>query len=140
MRFSWFIASLGLTLLFFVYKGVLYAALGSFTPLCFIGVFLLLFLYGFKKSIKLFKNSLLAWAILMMLWSGVRLLLSLVNLFVKPIPEAHVSDQLGFLGILLSLLFLIAGVLIKRYSTRFTGDWSPLTDNPSNNSKIINHA
>ena len=59
MRFSWFIASLVLTLLFFVYKGVLYAALGSFIPLCIIGMFLFFFLYGFKKSIKVFRFSLL---------------------------------------------------------------------------------
>ncbi|MEP0106966.1 MAG: hypothetical protein ABJ387_06700 [Balneola sp.] len=47
------------------------------------------------------------WSILLMLWSATRLFLSIINKFVKNIPEGHIDGQLGLMSVLLSMTFLI---------------------------------
>lgn len=102
--------SLGLTLIFFIYKGVLYALIGSFVPLLVIFTILALILFSLQKSPLAFKRSIGLWSTLIILWSTVRLLLSAANEFVKPIPEGHIDGQLGLLSVLLSITFLCAGI------------------------------
>ncbi|MEQ9101114.1 MAG: hypothetical protein RIF36_25540 [Imperialibacter sp.] len=116
-----FVTILGITLLFFLYKGISYAAIGSYVPVVFIMAILALFIAGFYKSEKAFIRVLSFWAILVVLWSFVRLLLGIVNQFVKPIPEGHVHGQLGMAGSLLSLAFLFAGVYLLRNRKKVFG-------------------
>lgn len=99
-----------LTLGFFLYKGILYASIGSFIPLAFILVMLAAFIYGYKKSLNAFKRVLTLWAVLILLWASARLLLIIVNSFITEIPQAHVSSQFGFAGTVLSLFMLFAGL------------------------------
>lgn len=106
---------LALTLLFFLYKGLTYAFIGSYVPLGFIGAIVIFLLLASRRSKKAFKRMLGIWAILLMVWSVVRLLLILVNLFIKPIPESHVSEQLDVLGGLISVLFLLGAIYLLRY-------------------------
>ena len=110
---------LSITLLFFVYKGVHYALIGSYVPLLFIIIILCLLMVGLNKSPNVFKWSVGSWSVLIILWATVRLLLSMANLFVKPVPEGHVDGQLGLASILLSVAFLIAGIYLwqKRKSS-----------------------
>jgi len=117
----WFVVILGITLLFFLYKGISYAVIGSYVPVVFIMTIVALFLAGFYRSEKAFMRVLSLWAVLVVLWSFVRLLLSIVNQFVKPIPEGHVHDQLGIAGSLLSLAFLFAGVYLLRNRNKVFG-------------------
>ena len=105
---------LGLSLLFFFYKGILYALIGSYVPILFIGAIILLFMLGFNSSEKVFKGVLLMWSLLLILWAFVRLLLGGVNQFLKPIPEGHIDGQLGIMGTLLSLAILAGGVYLWR--------------------------
>lgn len=105
-----FSLSLSLTLIFFIYKGVLYALIGSFVPLLIILTILALILFSLKKSPKAYKRSVGLWSALIILWSTVRLLLSATNEFIKPIPEGHIDGQLGLLSVLLSITFLCAGI------------------------------
>ena len=105
---------LGLSLLFFLYKGILYALMGSYVPILFIGAIILLFMLGFNSSEKVFKRVLLMWSLLLILWAFVRLLLGGVNQFLKPIPEGHIDGQLGIMGALLSLSILAGGVYLWR--------------------------
>ena len=109
---------LSLTLLFFLYKGITYAVIGSFIPLLLIVLILGLLFFGFVKSPKALRRVIGIWAALVILWSVVRLLLSIINLFVKQIPEGHVDAQLGLYGAILSMLFLFAGIYILKMKKR----------------------
>ncbi|MTI26709.1 hypothetical protein [Fulvivirga kasyanovii] len=105
---------LTLTLIFFLHKGVMYALLGSFVPLLFVLVVSVMFIYKLNKSPKAFSRAIMVWSVILILWAGVRLLLSVVNQFVKPIPEGHVHAQLGLSGSLLSVVFLGFGIFLWR--------------------------
>ena len=115
---SIFLAVLGLSLLFFLYKGVLYLIIGSYVPMIVILIIMTLFLFSSRKSESGFKKTIGLWAILLIIWSMVRLLLSLTNQFIKPIPESHVSEQLGVLGTIFSLLMLFGGIYLWRNKSR----------------------
>ena len=118
-RQDWlFTLCLSITLSFFIYKGILYALIGSYVPLLFIFIMLALLTFSLNKSPKAFNKSVGLWSVLIILWSAVRLLLSMVNQFVKPIPEGHIDGQLGLMGILLSVAFLCAGIYIWRNRKR----------------------
>ncbi|MEC7753376.1 MULTISPECIES: hypothetical protein [unclassified Roseivirga] len=108
-----------LTLLFFAYRGVTYAWLGSWLPLALVALVIFLLFFSLQKSAKGFGRALRFWAVLLIIWSSIRLLLSTVNQFLKPVPEAHIAEQLGFLGALTSLLFLFSGIILYRSSSRF---------------------
>lgn len=110
--------ALGLSLLFFLYKGFAYLIIGSYLPIALISAIVILFVLSSRKSEKSFKKIISIWAILLIIWSSVRLLLSLVNQFVKPIPESHVSEQLGILSAMLSLLFLFGAIYLLSYKNR----------------------
>ena len=115
---SVYAAALGLTLLFFLYKGIAYLIIGSYFPLILISAIVILFILSSRNSKKLFKRIIGIWAILLIIWSSVRLLLSLTNQFVKQIPESHVSEQLGVFDSILSLLFLSGAIYLLRYKKR----------------------
>lgn len=106
---------LSVTLLFFLYKGFSYAIIGSYIPILVIFTILILFAFGLYKSEKAFIRILGLWSVLMILWACIRLLLSSVNQFVKPIPEGHIDAQLGIAGTLLSLAFLFCGIYLGKY-------------------------
>jgi len=107
-----FSLSLSITMIFFICKGILYAWIGSFVPLLIILSILSLILFSLKRSNKAFQRSIGLWSLLIIFWSTLRLLLSAINEFVKPIPEGHIDGQLGPMSILLSIAFLLAGIYI----------------------------
>ena len=116
IKFSYsYLTLLGITLVFFVYKGISYALIGSFVPLITITIILILFIFTSKKSPNALRQMIVFWAVLLILWSSTRLLLSIVNLFVKPVPEAHVHDQLGIGGAIFSLIFLSIAIYLWRF-------------------------
>ncbi|UII29888.1 hypothetical protein LVD17_16435 [Fulvivirga ulvae] len=112
---------LSLTLMLFLHKGVMYALVGSFVPLLFVFTVLGIFVYQLNKSLKAFSRATMIWSVILILWAGVRLLLSVVNQFIKPIPEGHVHAQLGLSGALLSVVFLGFGVFLWRKGKRLSG-------------------
>lgn len=112
--------NLSLTLIFFIYKGMLYALLGSSVPLLIILIIPGLILFSLKKSPRAFKRSIGLWSSLIILWSTVRILLSATNEFVKPIPEGHIDGQLGMMSVLLSMIFLGAGTYMWKNRKRIT--------------------
>lgn len=105
---------LGLTLAFFLYKGIWYATLGSFVPLLLIGLILLLLFWSVRQSAKAVRRVLVLWSVLLLLWAGARLLLSLVDMFLKPLNEAHVHEQLSGWGLLWAFAGLIVGIYLWR--------------------------
>lgn len=114
--FTLFLAS---TLLFFAFKGISYLILGSYIPMIVILSIFILFFLSTYKSTKTFLRVLGLWSILLIIWASVRFLLGMINLFVKPIPEAHVDNQLGTMGLLISLFFLISGIYLWKFKKKF---------------------
>ncbi|MCT8338575.1 hypothetical protein MG296_00785 [Flavobacteriaceae bacterium TK19130] len=106
------------SLSFFLYKGILYAAIGSIIPLSLILIVLLLFILSLRKSERATKRTIGLWAILLIIWSSVRIALSVINQFVKPIPEGHVAEQLGIMGLIQSLAFLIGALYLWKNKSR----------------------
>ena len=108
----------GLSLLFFLYKGFIYLIIGSYIPIVLISTIVILIILSSRKSEKSFKRIISIWVTLLVVWSSVRLLFSLINQFLKPIPESHVSEQLGISGLILSLLFLSGAIYLWIYKKR----------------------
>ncbi len=106
---------LAISLLFFLYKGVGYALIGSYIPLLvFLGV-LALWYFGLAASDLAARRVARLWAFVLILWAAVRLLLAGVNQFMKPVPEGHVAAQLGLGGTLLSLAVLFCGIYLWKF-------------------------
>jgi hypothetical protein len=113
-----FTSILILSLLFFLYKGISYSLVGSFVPLITIAVIILLIVLSSRKSKKAAKRTIGLWIVLIVLWSIVRIALSLINQFVKPVPESHVAEQLGVLGFMQSVIFLVGAIYLWKNKHR----------------------
>lgn len=99
------------TISYFIYSGLLYLSLGSFLPSLFILLILLLFIFAVRSSRSNLSRAVKFWSVLVIIWSVIRLLLFFTDLYLKPIPEAHVHHQLTS-GLPLSLIFLVAGICL----------------------------
>lgn len=109
---------LGFTLLFFLYKGFGYLIIRSYIPLLLISAIAVLFIWSASNSKMMFRKIINLWAILLIIWSSTRILLSLMNQFVKQVPQSHISEQLGSSDFMLSLLFLSGAIYLLRYKKR----------------------
>jgi len=113
---------LSFTLLFFLYKGFDYLIIRSYTPLILITAIVVLFIWGAGNSKIKFRKIINLWAILLIIWSSSRILLSLMNQFVKQVPQSHISEQLGTSDFMLSLLFLSGAIYLLRNKKRVFKD------------------
>lgn len=105
---------LGLSLLFFLRKGIQYAVLGSYVPLGFALLFTLLLGFSLSGSPRIFHISARIWGMLLITWAVIRLFFSVVTIAVKPLKEYHLTQQFGVAGILLSVGVLIMGIWLLR--------------------------
>jgi len=103
---------LTVSLVYFLYKGFQYALLGSYVPLLFIGVIGLILVWSFIKSDKAHRRALRFWAILLLIWAIVRLLLGLFLVFDTSLTESHLREQFGVISNVISVLMLIIGIRI----------------------------
>ncbi len=119
LKQHWFYTAVLLcTLGFFFVKGVWYVLLGSWLPILIILLLMALLVFSAIRSEKAFRKSIIMWSTLMILWAFVRLLLSVADNFIKPIPESHIHEQLGIQDNVLSLIFLISGIYLLRFRKR----------------------
>lgn len=110
-----FYVLLALSLGFFLIKGINYLFIGSIFPLLIALFILIIIAISFRSSEKKFRRSIQFWAILLILWASVRVLLGVINAFIKPMHESHINEQMGIVGTLISLSGLFIGVyLIKK--------------------------
>ncbi len=112
----WLIIALLLSFLFFIKKGVQYALVGSYLPLIFVALFLSLILIGTKYKRKIVLIILKLWSIWLIIWSSLRILISIVNYFTNTFDEYHLNTQLGINSIGISLIMLLFGLIIIRHS------------------------
>ncbi len=117
---------LGFSLLFFLLKGIQYALISSYIPLFFALTFMILLVYFAGKSVKSLKIVLSVWALMIVTWAFMRLVLGFATNFIRPLSEAHVNEQLGFFGTLWSLLFLAIGIFLIRNRNRTNQDIADL--------------
>lgn len=112
------------SLLFFLRKGIQYAMINSYIPLLIIGWVL----FSLSMAIRLNKNIFLhisrVWAITIMVWSIVRILISVVNYATNTFDEYHLSNQFGIYGISLSIVMFTIGMMIMMNSkAKRIKDW-----------------
>jgi len=83
----------GISILFFLFKGIRYLIIGSYFPFLFIifaaGLLSLSLYLDYKKQIL----ALQIWSLFLILWSVVRFILWLVLLFDENLTEAHLRGQ-----------------------------------------------
>lgn len=111
--------SLLLSILFFLRKGIQYWTIGSFIPLLIIiGLIVLLAI-----SIQIGKNSFILivriWAFTLIVWSIIRILISIIHITIKPFDGSfHLAQQFGGYTLIFSILMLVLGILIFRSSNK----------------------
>lgn len=105
-----------LSLIFFIRKGVQYALLGSFGPLLIVAIFLFLFLTSINHNEKKMFLVSKIWAITLIVWSIIRILISILNYITHTFDEYHLNNQFGIVRICISLIMLLIGVWIFKHS------------------------
>lgn len=106
-----------LSLFLFLIKGFQYAVLGSYIPLVLALVICMLFYLNRKKK-KALNILIKIWALLIIIWSLLRLLIGTADRFGKELMENHLQENLGVTGSLISLLFLVVGFYLFNKNRR----------------------
>jgi len=105
---------IGLSILFFLVKGIKYLIIGSYLPLIFIflvvGLIFMSVYFDERKHFVVLK----IWSLFLLLWSTIRIVLWLVLIFDKNLTEAHLRDQFGLGQQLVSILMMLIGFRILK--------------------------
>jgi len=101
---------LAITLLYFICKGIDYLFLGSYIPILFIMIVIALISWSVSSGKRFHFRLVKAWAAFVIIWSLVRLILSLVLLIDQHLSESHLREQFGILQNTISLLMFLMGV------------------------------
>lgn len=111
--------ALSLTILFFLRKGIQYAIVGGYIPLLIIIGLVILIGASLQLGNATFRIVLRVWAILLVMWSVARIIISAIHLTVRPFDDSwHMTHQSGFYALVLSFIMLVLGVYIFRNSNR----------------------
>ncbi|TMM57360.1 hypothetical protein FEE95_12815 [Maribacter algarum] len=105
---------LGLSVLFFLVKGVTYASIGSYVPILFITIAIIILGWSFTRCNKVHRHIIRFWAILIILWASIRLVLWIVLEIDTTLTESHLREQFGIVQNIISLLMLLIGIKIIR--------------------------
>ena len=104
-----------LSIVFFLRKGIQYSVIGSIIPLVIIIGFIILLMISVQKKKATFILIARIWAIILVIWSAIRFLISIIHLTIKPFDNSfHMTHQFSRYSIILSILMLTLGVLILR--------------------------
>lgn len=115
-QFNW--GLLGLSLLYFLVKGVRYFIIGSFVPLLLIVVVILVLGLTYRGRRRWFHRALKYWAVLLILWALGRFTIELLFLLNPNLTETHIREQFTVLQKLVSAAFLFTGwSLLKQIRT-----------------------
>ena len=99
----------GISMSFFLIKGIDYLTLGSYLPIIVFSGYFLLIVYALQIKPGILLFTIRFWAITLLIWGGVRLLLGVLVLFTEEINENHLREQFDFWGIFITLLAIIIG-------------------------------
>lgn len=101
---------------YFLYKGLIYAFIGSMIPLLVITLMCVLLYKSYLKSMKLHYKVVRFWAVLVLLWAISRLFLWVIFSFNTSLTESHIREQFTILSTLISLIMLTAGWVMFKTS------------------------
>lgn len=104
----------GLSLLFFLLKGLNYALIESYIPLLFIIAVIVLLYFSFSASNKAHRRVLRFWAIIILIWAVVRIGLWVYLKIDNNLTESHLREQFGLAQNLISVGMLITGIFILK--------------------------
>mgnify|MGYP000722385210 CR=1 FL=1 len=107
-------ALLGLSLLFFLIKGIIYALIGSYVPILFILVMIIILSWGFNRCSKVHLSIIRFWGILLIIWGIIRLGLGGYLQFDTNLTESHLREQFGLFQNLVSIGMLVIGIKLFR--------------------------
>jgi len=110
-----FASLLGLSVVFFIFKGVRYLLIGSYLPLTVFSLMVLGLTLLVYKNDRHGKIVVRIWSAFLLLWSLARLVLPLLFYLTPQITESHIREQFTPLELTISLLFLTLGVYLWRY-------------------------
>lgn len=105
---------LGLSVLFFLIKGVTYAMIGSYVPILFIIVMIAILGWGFSRCSKVHLSIIRFWGILLIAWAIIRLGLWGYLQFDTTLTESHLREQFGLFQNLISIGMLVIGIKLFR--------------------------
>lgn len=105
---------LGLSILFFLIKGLNYMLIGSYVPIVFISVIIIILYWSFTSNLKNHHNILRFWAILLIVWALARLSVWLIFKIDLSLTESHTREQFGVFQHIISILMLVIGFGIIR--------------------------
>lgn len=104
-----------LSFLYLLYNAIVYASIGSLLPITVVGTLIMLFVLGLIfKNKKLQKYGARIWALYMIIWATVRLIMPILLAFSPMVTESHIRDQFGIVQIMISIAFFIGGILLFR--------------------------
>ena len=106
-----------ISLLSFLIKGIQYAVLGSYVPIL-LSLFALTLLYFNRTKKKTLNILVKVWALLVIIWSILRLLISILDKYGKELMENHLQENLGTIGLIISVTFLYIGIFLFRKKNR----------------------
>lgn len=109
---------LGVSLLFFLIKGVKYAWIGSYVPLLFVSAIIALLAWSITSSASNHYRIMRFWAILIIIWALARLSLWLILQIDQNLTESHLREQFGLFQHIISLFMLGIGVFTIRQIKR----------------------
>lgn len=110
-----FYSLLGLSLLFFLWKGIRYALIGSYLPLYIGAGASLIVFFSYFISSKLFSITVKVWALFLMFWAIGFIFIEVAFQFSSEVTEAHIRDQFTIVRNLIAFLALFVGIFFFRF-------------------------
>lgn len=123
-------ALVGVSLCYFLIKGIQYLIIGSYVPMLFILFALGALSWSYNKSGKTHRRALRFWAIVILLWAGVRILLWGYLQIDTKFTESHLREQFSLFQNAISILMLFIGIQILKKTKHLKND-----DDDSTNEK-----
>jgi hypothetical protein len=109
---------LGVSLLYFLIKGLEYLLIDSYVPILFIFTVIVIIFWSFSSNQKNHHRILKFWAILIIIWSISRLGIWLILEIDLNLTESHIREQFGIFQHIISILMLVIGYGIIKETKR----------------------
>jgi hypothetical protein len=117
MKFSKLFILTGISIIFFLVKGIQYAIIGSYVPLLMVLIVLGSLYLSFSKSIKAHRAILRIWAVLIIIWAVARFIVWVMFEVDQNLSETHIREQFGIFQHIISIAMLFIGIIIFRTKT-----------------------
>ena len=105
---------LGVSLLYFLIKGFKYAFIGSYVPIVFIVMWILILSWSYAQGGKGHRRALRFWVFLILVWAVIRLGLYGYLQIDSSLTESHLREQFGIVQNAISIGMVFIGFRILR--------------------------